>query len=229
MALAIAYTFSTEYFSGKSKAYYSLKKTYKPITFERDIAIRNAIKGSAVEDKVLEIMNSSNKKLQNYTTQKKHLINQDSFFGYTSVKNFALGTSVTIFSFVVSLIFLYIVVIYIDDKKLRVFWLFFSFVLIATSGYWVSWSLLHFSLDPKRPFDFPRSVYNFCIYVLPTLIFVISYFLMRHKKTIEIKLKNIINVFSKIAILDAPKFMSKTKLPKYKEHYINEMEKGTYN
>lgn len=229
MALAIAYTFSSEYFPGKSEAYYKHKKTYTKIIKERDLAIRSALKGTSIESNVLDIINTSDLKLQNYNKKKLILIKQDSFLGYTSLKTFALSTSLSVLSLIISLILLYVIVIYIKDKKSKYFWLLLSFVLVATTGYWVSWSFLHFSLNPKRPFDFPRSVYNFCIYVLPTLVFIISYFLMRYKKTIEIKLKNIINVFSKIAILDAPKFMSKTKLPEYKKHYIKEMEKGTYN
>ncbi len=172
MAFVIAYTFSTEFFPKKSKELIAHKKTYKPIITKRDIALQNAI---SLEE-VKEIIASSNKELQKYTKEKNNIIAKDRVLGYTSLRVFLLSTGDNLLSFTVSLFFLFIVVNHINDRLMKRYYLIASFVFVVTAGYWLFWSVLNFSLDPKRGFDFPKSWYYISIYILPTLVFFTAYF-----------------------------------------------------
>lgn len=190
IAFIIAYTFSTDFFPKKSVELTEHNKKYSEIISKRDLALQNAIKGLEVEQLIQKIKASSNLELKNFSKKYKEIKKRDSFLGYTSFKNFLLGTGKSLLSFTISLFFLFIVVKHIRGKFIKRYYLVTSFVFVAVSGYWLAWSLLYFSLDPKRGFDFPKSWYYICIYILPSLIFVASYYLFKYNNTIEGKLKN---------------------------------------
>lgn len=226
IASVIAYTFMTDYFPKHSKEFLVHKKAYKQIIDKRDLAIKEAIKGSELETIINEINTKSKKELAEYDKTYYKLKYKHYFFGYTSLRNFILGTGISLLSFTISVLFLFVIIKHIKDKNLKNYYLSLSFVLFVVTGFWLSWSLLRFSIDENRPFDFPKSWYNFCIYVLPSLIFITLYYLFKHHKTLEKKLRGMVHTFSRLAIKDAPTFMKSEEKELWTEHYLNEMEKG---
>jgi len=222
MAFVIANTFSTDFFPKNSKELIEQKKKYKTIISNRDLAFQKAINNSDIE-KIREIIETSKIQLQKYTKEKNRIIANDRFFGYTSFKYFLLGTSSSLLSFTISLLFLFIVVKYVRGKYIKRYYLITSYVFVITTGYWLAWSLLYFSLDPKRGFDFPKSWYYVCIYFLPTLIFIGSYYLIKYHHTIESKLKNGIKLLIDYISIDL--FDKRIREKEKKEVLIENLEK----
>lgn len=192
ITFVIAYTFLSDYFPKYSSEYIEYKKKYNEIISKRDLDIKNAIKGSDIEEIITKIKNESNSSLKKFHVEFKKIKEKNSINGYTSEKNFFLGTSRNLFSFVLSLIILFLILNHNKIKLYKKYLIGLSFILVITAGYWLSWSLLKFSIDPKRPFDFPRSSYNFCLFVLPSFIFIICYLLFKKHIDIEQKFKNTI-------------------------------------
>lgn len=182
--MVIAYTFATDFVPQNSKELMTHKKNYKTITKKRNTALTDLNITS-----VNAILTSSKAELKRYTKEKNRLITENRVLGYTSLKNFLVGTSNRLLSFVISLLFLFVITKHIKDTYLKKYYLLMSFVFVVTTGYWLSWSLLFFSTNPSRGFDFPKTWYYIAIYVLPSIIFFASYYLFNYHKTIEQKLK----------------------------------------
>ena len=222
IASVIAYTFATDFFPEKSKELIAHKKTYKPIIKKRDFALQKAIDIADI-DAIREIIASSKAELKDYTKEKNRIIREDSFLGYTSFKFFLLGTSSSLFGFVISLFFLFFVIKYINNPFLKKYYLIVSFVFIVTAGHWLAWSLLDFSTSPERGFDFPASWYYTAIYVLPTLVFAAAYYLFKYANSIEEKLKNGIKLL--IDYISVDLFYKRIKEEDKSEVLIENLEK----
>lgn len=203
VALAIAFTFLHEYQPSVSKEYISIKKEYKKIINERDNSFNEILvrlgDGSIDAKTYISEYNSikllSETKLESYHTRKDQIKANDSVLGYTSFKNYLLGVAFPSFGLFTSLILLFIIVKNVKDNNKRFFYLFLCLCLIATWGYWFSWSVLNHTQNPNRPGDFPRIYYNICLYVLPIVSFFLFYILFNYYKTIEEKAANIMYLF----------------------------------
>lgn len=210
--LAITVTFSPEYFLKASKEYTQHSKQYSLIIKARNNAEANLV--SSLESKVINSQNyitkyKANKlyysnKLKEYTRIKKQLKLDQSYLGYSSYRNFLLGISKPIFSLVICMFLLFLIIKHIQDKHKKNFYLIISCAFILCSGYWVSWSFLSFTIDPKRGVDFPRWTYDLAIYVLPFIVFLAAYFLFKALQNKDYLKKLVIRLFD-FLILEVPK------------------------
>jgi hypothetical protein len=168
------------------------KKEYKQIISERDLKVSELIRNSSIESEYKAIIKNSELKLTAYHKKKKELLKEYSYLGYTSFKNFLLGVGFPISGFILSFILLYHIVKSDYQVNRKKFWLIISYLFIVSWGYWLSWSLLSFSLDPNRPFDFPKFYYNLALFILPTVAYLSAYWLFKYNNNIEERLKQII-------------------------------------
>ncbi|MCF6349281.1 MAG: hypothetical protein L3J20_13470 [Flavobacteriaceae bacterium] len=230
---AIAVTFLHEYFPNSSQEYLEHKKNYKKIITNRDIAFDNLLNELGNNNITKEgfivayanIKTNSSINLKEYNKTKNRIKENDSYLGYTSFKNFLLGIGFPISGIVLSILFLNVVINHVQHESHKKFYLIVSFAFIACWGYWVSWSFLSFSQDPSRPFDFPKSYYNAALYILPTLIFISSFYLMKYYKSIEAKLKSIINQLI-VFIIKSDKYIeNKSTKTQHLKDYLTEFEK----
>ena len=209
--LAIAITFLHDYFPNVSREFLDHKKTYKTIIDNRNAAFDKLLtqlekKNITIEEFVISYKKAKKKsslELKKFHKIKKKLIVENSYLGYTSFKNFLLGIGFPICGLILSLLFLNIVINPIHQKYLKKFYLVVSFAFIVCWGYWVSWSFLWFSQDPNRPFDFPKSYYNIALYILPIVLSISAYYLMKYYTSIEEKLKRILKPFFDFFYKDA--------------------------
>ncbi len=202
-----------EYQEKYSVEYLEVKQRYKKIIHARDkdfASILNKLEGGviSVDDYVKfheNIRCRAENNLTVYHASKDFIKERDSVLGYTSYKNYLLGISLPFFGLVTSLILLYVIIKDVQDKNKKKFFLVITFALVSAWGYWVSWSNLYHTQDPKRPGDFPRSFYNAALYVLPIIFFFGSYFIIKSLKTIEDKVSIIIGIFYKAFYRDLQK------------------------
>ncbi len=210
---SIAFTFLHEYQPKYSTEYIEVKKQYKRIIKNRDTNFESILvklkNGNISVDKYTELHENVRCKAENklaiYHESKDLVKAKDSVLGYTSYKNYLLGISMPYFGLITTLILLYVIVKDVQDKNKKIFFLVITFTLVAAWGYWVSWSNLNHTQDPKRPGDFPRSFYNIALYILPAVFFFASYFIIKSLKTIEDKVSIIIGIFYKAFYRDLQK------------------------
>ena len=207
IGLSIAATFLHEYQVISSKESVAIKKEYKSIISERNKLLDNILvgleKGTLNSSEYIfaynNIRTTTNASIKDYKSRKKAIKNNDSYLGYSSFKNFLLGIGFPICGFFMSILFLSIVVQNIQNSFKKKYYIIVSFAFIASWGYWLAWSLLDFAFDPKRGYDWGREYYNFALYVLPTVMFIASYFIFTYFETLENKFRSAIkNMFQYI-------------------------------
>ncbi len=208
---AIAVTFVHEYFPNVSKEYVEHKKKYKPIIKNRDLAIetlltqlqQQQISKEIFITKFREVKTTSLNEIKEYNKIKKGIIAKNSYMGYTSFKNFLFGICFPVCGLVLSLLFLNVNINPVYQKDRKKFYIIVSFIFIACFGYWVSWSFISNSQDPNRPFDFPKLYYNIALYILPIVVCISAYYLMKYYASIEEKLKIMLRPFFDFFYRDA--------------------------
>ena len=209
--MAIAVTFLHEYFPGASKELLAHKKTYKTIINNRDVAFERLLaqldkKNITIEEFIIsykKAKETSSLELKKFNKIRKELMLKDSYFGYTSFKNFLLGIGFPICGLVLSLLFLNVIVNPVQHKFRKRYYLIIAFAFMSCWSYWVSWSFLSYSQDPNRPFDFPKLYYDIALYILPIILFTGAYYLMKYYTSIEQKLKKILRPFFDFFYRDA--------------------------
>jgi len=205
--LAITVPFSHEYQPKKSLDKTNNINDYHEIIKERNNLTEDNLsrfeKGDISKEQYLvsfrQVISSSKLKLRNNKKERLAIKSNESYLGYTSYKNFLLGIGFPISGFILSILFLNIVVRNIQNSFKKKYYIIVSFVFIAAWGYWLAWSCLDFAFDPIRGYDWERKYYNIALYFLPTTIFIASYFLFTYFDTIEQKFRDAIkNMFGYI-------------------------------
>lgn len=200
---AIAFTFLHEYQPSSSEEYKAHKRKYKEIIDKRDNVYEQLL-ADLMSDKISKeefnkqyFFNKENSvcKLDNYKLIKTEIKENDAVLGYTSFKNYLLGIAFPFFGLFTSLLLLFVIIKNVRNRSSRILYLTINFVLIASWGYWVSWSNLSHTQDPSRPGDFPKIFYDIALYILPALFFFISYFSFKNLETIEEKAKVFAQIF----------------------------------
>lgn len=190
IVFSIVVTFLHEYQPASSQEYINHKKNYKLIIDNRDRGYNQIIqeleKGTKHEQelalKFRSIETNSNLELKKYQAIKSNILENDSFIGYTSFKNFLLGVGIRFFSLVVSLFCFYLVLKVDFNKNEKKFWIIVSSAFTLCSGYWITWSFLY-KVNSKGEYDFERLTYDLALYGIPLIILIASYFIFKNKKT----------------------------------------------
>ncbi|MFC4632975.1 hypothetical protein ACFO3O_03605 [Dokdonia ponticola] len=189
---SIAVTFIHEYVPANSQEYIDHKKKYKPIIESRDSSYNQIIqqlengtqheKALAIQFRLIE--KKSNLELKKYQAIKTKILEEDSYIGYTSFKNFLLGIGIRVFALVVSLFSFYLVLKVQFNKNEKKFWVIVSSCFILCSAYWATWSFIY-KVNSKGEYDFERFAYDLALYGLPIIILIASYFIFKNKKTLK--------------------------------------------
>ena len=197
----IAVCFPHNYAEKQSSELTAHKKTYQPLITQRDstyFAIKKQLVTGEITiaeyDKIFDAAyygyKADNKA---YNKTKKEIQKSDSVIGYTSFKNFLLGTGFLLSLFITTLILFHSKIKELDHNK-RVFHLLGYGAMVLNSSYWIVWSFL-FNVNSHGKYDFENWQYNTMLYVLPVFVAVGSFFLFKHQKTLEDKLAKMIGVF----------------------------------
>lgn len=212
VVVTIAFTFLHEYYPLHSKKYIKHKASYKNIIIERDVTYDRLNEKLAhyqitpCEFNNLFVINKEKYKCQvaNFKSIKKEIESENSVLGYWSYKTYLLTIGLPFLGLFNALLLLFLVMKKVKDGSQKVFYLIIAFVLIITWGYWVAWSNLNHTQDPNRPGDFPRIFYNIALYVLPIILFIITYFTFKSYNTVKEKIASTIYMFNTLMWIDLP-------------------------
>jgi len=233
IVFSVAVTFLHEYFPKKSKEYVDHYPKHSLIIKERNSELQNILdkldnKTISSEEYIIafnEIKESSNKSIKEYKSKLNNIRKNDSYKGYTSFKNFMLAIGFPTSGLILTLLFFSVVIKNIPSGYKKKFYTIISFVFTTCWGYWFVWSLID-RLNVKGEYDFEPWTYNFMLYVLPSIIFLSSYFIFKHHITIEQKLTKVIKAMSRFMVIDAKKHVKPESMTDYKKDYINALKDG---
>ncbi|EDP94704.1 hypothetical protein U8527_07060 [Kordia algicida OT-1] len=177
------------------------KKTFPILLDDRDTKLENSVidlKNNKIN--ILEyisirksILNEYSNKHKNYVSRKREIMENQSYLGYSSYKNFLLGIGIRFFTLIVSLFYFSSKIKqYYESKNQKIFYLIISSSFVLTSGYWFTWSLIY-KVNSIGEYDFEQWHQNVLLIVSPILILASSYFLFKHYQTIEERLKKVIS------------------------------------
>ncbi len=212
IVFTIALTFLHEYVPMWSQEYLEHKEGYKKIISSRKSIYTELL--SNLENGILtpkeyvdqfrEAKNNHEKQLEQYHNTKKEILVKDSILGYWSKKSFYLTISFPILGLVTSMLLFYLVLKKLDDDKEKLFFKIITSAIMVVWAYWIVWSTLNNTQDPERPYDFPRSFYNFALYILPLLFVAITYFTFDSYITVKQKVASVIYMLNSLLYVDLP-------------------------
>jgi len=150
-----------------------------------------------------------------FKDKRKRYMSSISYRGFNTKHQFLFSFGLALFILITQIRFMNKVIKSSSElfEKIEVF------LYTVMSSLIFTWSIRNFQ-------DFKNSTYFIIFIILNLLVTVFIYQFLKHYSTLEIKLRGMVHTFSRLAIKDASKFMKSKEKELWKEHYLNEMEKG---
>lgn len=235
----IAFTFLHEYVPMWSQEYLDHKKEHKKIISSRKSVyteLLSNLENGIITSKeyVIQFRKAKNyheRQLEQYHSAKKEILTRDSILGYWSKKSFYLTISFPVLGLATSMLLLYLVLKKLDDNKEKIFFKIIASAIMVVWVYWIVWSTLSNTQDPERPYDFPRSFYNFALYILPLLFVAITYFTFDSYVTVKQKVASVIYMLNSLLYVDLPKknFIAPEKTKEFRRLRLDLTRKAQKN
>lgn len=200
VGLSIAGTFYSNTIEASSKELLNHKKKYKPMISNRDKGfsdlknelLQNKISSSIFVLKYDSINANYHASLKSYNIKKRELLSKQKVLGYSSFKNLVLTVTSRLFTLVIAFFYFSSKISqpYSSNYK-KIFYYTISSSILLTSLYWFFWSLIY-KVNSIGEFDFEPWHQNTLMYVLPFIILISSYFIIKHFQLIEYRLSKMI-------------------------------------
>ena len=141
-----------------------------------------------------------------------------SYRGFNTKHQFLFSFGLALFILITQIRFMNKVI----KSNSRVFEKIEVFLYTTMSIFIFTWSIRNFQ-------DFESTTYLITFSIFNILASIFIYLLLKYYGKLEKKLRGMVHTFSRLAIKDAPTFMKNKEKELWKEHYLNEMEKGMNN
>lgn len=167
-------------------------------------------------EKLLVNKETKKKETAIFYKEKAKIIDSIKYRGYDSKREFFFAIGLALFILLTQIRFMRKVV---TDRDSSIYEKIEVYLYTSMAIFIFLWAAIHFR-------DFSNTTY--IIYMVITAIIAV-YFLhlfFKHQERVQKKLKSVIAMFSRLATIDAPKYMNRANHKDYKKHYIDSLKKN---